>query len=286
MYWEAETAAGIEIRTAFVSVPDGSVTPVTAPTPLPGVYGAVFASNVWVGVDRSQLSPDGSRYVYWKGNPDVSEVHVVDLATHADHTLYSGAQLYIPIAFASDSIYVVHAINPRQGAYEKLYRMDATSGGTPTLVPGSDRHMYQWGWVLVSDGAAWGVDYRAEGSSYIYTVLRLDLSTSKVTSWFDGPADDLAWPLGTDANHRLYVQGVNQNNLWRLVAPGNAEQLPNPGPIALADYIGGPTAMFSDSTGAWFPGRGGVWFYADVTAPKQFASGLPTDEVYPAGPCA
>lgn len=288
VYWEAETPSGIEIRTAFMSVPDGAVSPVTALTPLPFVFGAVFdgGSNTWLAVDRSQLSPDGKRYVYWKGNPAESEIHVVDVATHADRTIYSGPQLYIPIAFTSDTIYVVHAVNPRQGVFELLFILDPAGGGTPELATAStDRHMYQWGWVLISDGAAWGIDYRVDGNKYIYSVLRLDLSTGQVTTWFEGPADDLTWPLGTDADHRLYVQGVNTNDLWRLTSPGQAEQLANPGPIGLDDYIGGPTTMFSDPHGTWFAGRGGVWLYAENAPPKQFSSGLPTDEVYPAGPC-
>ncbi len=257
VYWEASTASGIEIRAAFVSVPDGTVTQVSAPTPLPFVYGAVFdsASNAWLGVDRDQLSPDGRRYVYWKGNPDVSEIHVVDLA-----------------------------INPRQGAYEKLYRLDPSTEGAPVLVAGSDRHMYQWGWVLISDGAAWGIDYRVDGNAYIYSVLRLDLSTSKVTPWFED-ANDLPWPLGNDGAHSLYVQGVGQDQLWRLAAPGRAEQLANPGPISLADELGGPTNFIADSTGAWFAGRGGVWLYSDGAAPRQFTAGQATDDVLPAGPC-
>jgi hypothetical protein len=288
VYWEAETSAGIEIRTAFVSVPDGAVSPVTALSPLPFVYGAVFdtLSSTWLGADRSELSPDGKRYVYWKGSPDVSEIHVVDVATHADRTVYSGAELFIPITFTSDTIYVVHAINPRQGAFELLFTLDPAGGGTPQLVAGSDRHMYQWGWVLVADGAAWGIDYQVQGNAYTYSVLRLDLSTAQVTRWFEGPADDLVWPLGADVGHRLYVQGVNQNNLWRLTAPGAAQPLPNPGPIGLGDYVGGPTVMFSDSLGSWLPGRGGVWLYSDDAAPKHFPSGLPTDQVYPGGPCA
>jgi len=242
------------------------------------------ASNAWLGVDRDQLSPDGRRYVYWKGNPDVSEIHVVEVATKTDHLVYSGAQLFIPIAFTSDTIYVVLAINPRQGAYEKLYRLDPSTEGAPVLVAGSDRHMYQWGWVLISDGAAWGIDYRVDGNAYIYSVLRLDLSTSKVTPWFED-ANDLPWPLGNDGAHSLYVQGVGQDQLWRLAAPGRAEQLANPGPISLADELGGPTNFIADSTGAWFAGRGGVWLYSDGAAPRQFTAGQATDDVLPAGPC-
>jgi len=285
VYWEA--ISGNEIRTAFVSVPDGAVSQLTAPPALPDVFGAVFnaATNTWLGVDRSQLSPDGTRYVYWKESPGLWELHVVEVATRADRTVYSGSELFIPIAFTSDVIYLVHGINLKQGAYELLFTLDPAGGGTPTLVPGSDRHMYQYGWVLISAGAAWGIDVRVQGTDDYWSVLRLDLSTSHVTQWFEGPVNDVIWPLGIDLTQRLYIQGVNQNNLWGLAAPGQAEELANPGPISLGDNVAGPTGMVSDSLGTWFGGRGGVWLYAHGAAPKQFSAGQSTEDVFPAGPC-
>ncbi len=288
VYWDVNRPSppGLDLHAGFVSVPDGAVTEVGILPELPQVYGATYeaASNAWLRVDRQQLSPDGTRYAYWKGSGSNSEVHVVDVATGADRTLYTGLTLYIVIAFESDGIYLVHAINPRQGAFEKLYRLDP-AGGTPTLVTGSDRHMYQYGWVLISDGAAWGVDYRVLGNSYIYSVLRLDLATAQVSQWFEGPPDDLVWPLGTDTKHRLYVQGVNQHELWRFAAPGQPEQLANPGPIGYGDFVGGPTGYVADSLGGWFHGQGGIWLYSDAGEPKQFKVGPPDADVYPAGPC-
>lgn len=290
MWW----ADGSDVHAAFVSVPDGAVIdagilpllPYASGAQLGGAYGGTFdiTTRRWLRVSRSMLSPDATRYVFWTADPSHDEIHVVDTATGADRVVYNGPTLYIPIAFEQDVIYLVHAINLRQGAYEKLYRLDP-AGGTPTLVPGSDRHLYQWGWVLISDGAAWGIDVRVQGSGYTYSVLRLDLSTAQVTPWLEGPPDDLVWPLGTDTKHRLYAQGVNQNELWRLATAGQADVLANTGPIALGDSVGGPSVFISDSTGAWFSGRGSVWLYPDSGAPMQFAVGQPTEDVWPAGPC-
>jgi len=70
----------------------------------------------------------------------LSEVHVVvDIATRADRTVYSGAQVCIPIAFAADAIYVVHAINLRQGLREAL--PTRSSRRNANVVTGSGRHM-------------------------------------------------------------------------------------------------------------------------------------------------
>jgi len=257
VYWEANTPAGIEIRAAYLSVPDGTVSQVTTPPPLPFVFGAVFdvPSKTWLGVDRSQLSPDGMRYVYWKGSPGSSEVHVVDLATRSDHTVYRGAELFIPIAFASDAIYLVHAINLRQSAFEKLYRLDP-KGGLPTLVPGSDGHMYQYGWTKISGGAAWGLDNRVEGSNYTYLVERLDLTSGTAIQWLEGPANQQFAPLGTDAMSRLYVSDGFE--VWRVARPGLVEKLLSPQRTLGALTFG--ATMVNDKHGAWFSARGGVYF--------------------------
>jgi hypothetical protein len=278
-----------------VSIPDGAVTDAGVlpqlSTSLPGLasvqsYGATYesASNQWVHVDRAYLSPDGKRFAYWTttGSNDNS-VHMLDLATGVDHVLYSGPTLFIVIAFAPEGIYLVHGIAPRQGAFEKLYLLDP-AGGAPTLVKGSDRHMYQWGWVLIRDGAAWGIDNRVDGNAYIYSVLQLDLATGQVTKWMEGPPDDLFWPQGVDGAHRLYV-GDSQQKLWRIASPGQVETLTNPGPISLDESIGAQTGFISDATGEWFGGQGGVWLFTGSDQPKQFKVGPPNADATPAGPC-
>ena len=109
-------------------------------------------------------------------------------------------------------------------------------------------------------------------------------NTALVTQWFES-LNDLAWPLGIDAKHGLYVQAIGKNLLWRLAAAGQAGGLTNPGPIALGDYVAGPSSFIADAAGAWFAGRGSVWLYADSAAPKQFVVGQPGGDVWPAGPC-
>src|SRR5579872_727983 len=108
VWWQV----GTDIHAAFVSYPDGTVSDAGTVAALPHVYGAssVASTSRWVGVDRALLSPDGTRYAYWKGNPQTDEVHVVDIATGIDRTLYSGPTLYVVIAFESDAIYLVHAV--------------------------------------------------------------------------------------------------------------------------------------------------------------------------------
>src|SRR5438093_16296 len=90
----------------------------------------------------------------------------------------------------------------------------------------SDRHMDQSGWTVVSGGAAWGLDSRLQGDTYIYVGLRLDLTTGATTEWLDGPPDRQFAPLGTDNRDRLYVSDGYE--VWRLAQPCQVEHLLNP----------------------------------------------------------
>ena len=283
---------GSDVHAGFVSVPDGTVKdagvlPYTNPTQagtLGGGYGGAYdpVKGIWIRTARPAVSPDGSRYAYWTAGPSHGEIHVVDVATGVDHIAYSGTIPFILVGFESDAIYLAHIVNARQGAFELLYRLDP-SGGSPLLVPGSDRHMNQWGWVLVADGAAWGIDDRPSGSDFIYSVVRLDLATAQVTEWIESPAP--LWPEGIDGSHRLYA-AVYGGQLWRVDDPGHAVQLPSDTGELFSEALGGPSSFAADPHGVWFGGQGAVWLHPDAQAPpRRFAVGPATEDIYPAGTC-
>jgi hypothetical protein len=286
VYWieNVPQPQGIAAHTAFVDLASGAVADVgSLPPAIPYEAGATYdqTSQRWRPVQRYHLSPDLTRYAYQSGVAGPNEIHVVDIVSGADRVAYSGSTLYIVLAFESDAIYLVHGINPRQGAYEKLYRLDPGGGTPPQLVPGSDRHMSQYAWTNISGGAAWGVDYRVEGSTFTYLVERLDLTTGTVTEWLAGPANRQFAPLGTDGMNRLYVSDGFE--VWRVARPGQVEHLlsPPPGPGASTFSA----QMLYDSHGAWFPARGGVWLYSDAQGSRVLMAGPPNEQIFPAGPC-
>ena len=283
-----------DIHVGFLSIPDGAfrdggVLPAPAAASGAGLasfqfYGATYIaqSHTWLRTNPSLLSPDGRLYAYWDSQGITYSVHVLDVTNNNDRVIYSGSTLYFPIAFLDDGIYMVHAIAPRQGAFEHLYRV-SPSGGAIQLVPGSDRHMYQWGWMMIVDGAAWGIDNRVDGNTFFYSILRLDLATSQVTRWFQGPADVQFWADGVDGLHRLFVTDGKQ--LFRVDSSGHSVELPDPGPVA---QLGGPGAtpvMFADSRGVWLGSAGGVWLYPNTGALVHFAAGPADANVSPAGRC-
>jgi hypothetical protein len=143
--------------------------------------------------------------------------------------------------------------------------------------------MYQWGWLLIDDGAAWGIDYRVVGSSRIYSVLRLDLGSSEVTQWLEAPPDDLFWPLGLDGEHGLYVGDGRE--MWRVGPPSEIAQLMNAESAFVVVTLGGPIGFVSDSHGAWIAGLGGVVQFSNPRESIRLAVGPADANVFPAGPC-
>lgn len=276
-----------QVHAAFVSVPNGNAHDVGIIPPLPVSYGATYVSTAgkWLGATRSLVSPEGTLYAYWITDPadfSRSEVHVFDLATGNDNVVYSGTTEYFVISFDSNGLYLVDAANAKQGLYRNLYRLDL-AGGIPRLVTGSDRHMFGWGWVMVSDGAAWGIDYRPDGDDYFYTVVRLDLATGQVTPWLESSANDLIWPLGLDGMHRLYVGDGHE--IWLVGSPSQRVNLNNVDSAAVVATLGGPIGFVSDSHGAFIAGQGGVVHYPSEQESQRLRIGPAGTTVFPAGPC-
>jgi hypothetical protein len=207
-------------------------------------------------------------------------VHVVDVASRKDRVVYNGETPFEVIAFGSDGVYLAQAINPRQGVFAKLFRLDP-AGGSPQLVRGSDRHMDPTGWTKVSGGAAWGLDFRVNGTVYTYQVERLDLATGLVTQWLQGGPERQWAPMGTDDAKRLYV--TDGYEVWRLSRPGQVDTTIGGTQVAGALTFG--TEVLADSNGAWFPGRGGVWLYSDAQGLRELAAGPESEMVFPAGAC-
>jgi len=294
VWWPDDATSDIHV--GLLPIPSGGITnqetlsPTTDSTALSSFqfYGATYfgAAGGWKRLNRALVSPDGTRYTYWNSvGTNTDTVHVLDLASGADRVIYEGTVLYWPIAWTADGIYLVHAIAPRQGAFEKLYLLDPAGGSQPQLIAGSDRHMYQYGWVLVADGAAWGIDNSVSGEAYSYSVLRLDLATFQVTTWH-GATSDMLWPFGVDLQHRLYAGDAQL--FERIGANGTSETLQYPGSDALFsnEGPGGVSGFVADAMGVWLDGTGGVWRYSNDGMAQEYPAGPAAAIVNPAGPCA
>src|SRR5258708_21937908 len=226
---------GSESHHAFVTYPGGHIDEIGQTNG--DVYDAQYQR--WVQGPQELISPDGSRYAYFslaRTTPGTGQVHVVDVVSGVDRVTYEGATIYWPIAFAGDGIYVTHAINLKQSAFEGLFRLDP-AGVTPTRVRGDLGK--QASWTLVSGGSAWGVAYGTDNQQVQYTVEQLNLTTGTTTDWLREPPNLVLSPIGLDAQGRLYIS--DNYELWRLDAPNVEERLLKPpvdsGRVALNIFV-------------------------------------------------
>jgi hypothetical protein len=243
------------------------------------VYDAQYKR--WVQSPQELISPDGSRYTYWSlsgTTPGNNQVHVVDVVSGVDRTIYDGLTNYWPIAFAGDGIYVMRAINLKQNSLEGLFRLD-TAGGTPVPVRGSDLLSHAT-WTIVSAGSAWGFDWQPGTQQIVYRVKQLNLATGIVTDWLQEPPNLQLSPIGLDARGRLYLSDFYE--LWRLDAPNVEERLLKPplvsGRVSLNIFV-------ADAHGEWMGSWGGLWHYSDAGGAQRVSVATDQDMVTPAGPC-
>jgi hypothetical protein len=266
---------GSESHRAFVTYPGGRIDEVGQTNG--DVYDAQYQR--WVQGPQELISPDGSRYTYWSylNNP-IGAIHVVDVVSGADRIVYDGATNYWPIAFASDGIYVLHAINIKQNSFEGLFRLEPADG-TIVKVPGSDQ-LPQARWTLVSGGSAWGFDFEPGTQQIQYTIHRLDLATGALTDWLREPPNLELSPIGLDPKGRLYLSDFYE--LWRLDAPNVEKHLLKPplvpGRVSLNVFA-------VDGRGVWMGSWGGLWHYSDAEGGRLVSVGSDQDMVNPAGPC-
>jgi hypothetical protein len=222
--------------------------------------GSIFydrAYSKWLPTWRDAVSPDGSRYAYAKGDsanlPTNGTLHVVDVATGADHIIYSGSPMYNVIDFAAEGIYVASA-DPE--VPHGLWLMNP-SGGQPKLISST---------ILlpkVGNGAAWGMSFNSAdphpGVGGMMgpqnEILRFDLSTGSATQWLYKPGASF-WILGPDYSGNLFLSDridlntteileVAADATFRVVYFDGNQQTEHQTPNDLAAV---------DSYGTWFNG--------------------------------
>src|SRR5690348_1211726 len=105
--WNVNTGQGYVRKAGFLRFPDRSVT--EDPSAPVGSWFFDRAFSRWVPVLREAVSNDGLRYAYTTGSAfqnTAGSVHVVDIASGADRTIYSGNTVYRVVYFAPEGIYL------------------------------------------------------------------------------------------------------------------------------------------------------------------------------------
>jgi hypothetical protein len=266
--WDVDTGQGFVRRAGFLSFPNQLVSEDTNAPAGSWFYDRAFAR--WLPVFREAVSNDGGRYAYSEGNAFLNtggRLHVVDLASGADRTIYSGNTVYKVVDFAPEGIYLT--LQAPEGRSRGLWLQDP-AGGAARLI--SRTVIDPW----VAGGAAWGEDFDTSDPNPapggiegpMNRLVRIDLQSGATTPWYSWLGADV-YLDGVDYNGNPFV-GVgrsspsNTQELWLVTKPETAQRLftgpaNEPWPFHLAAI---------DTHGIWFDGGSyqtsprTLWLYA------------------------
>jgi hypothetical protein len=272
----------------FLQVP-GSVLTAAQPSVTSSNVLAAYVplAHRWVQVARSLVAPDGSYYVYTEtsGNPEVDRLHVVDLATSADHVIAQGGidTGYNPFDIEADGIYAGRAPNG-PATLPGVWRLDPRTGAA-TQLDATQR----WQWI--SGGYAFATvpnstdPFVVQGGPLPDTLLRLDLRTGAVQEWFRKRG---VFPnvIGFDWNGRpLVVVGQTLGDLVVVTGASSVQPIPGGTPDITFSQVTSSVVAFSD--GFWFTADQGLFSYSGKVGFEKLWSNPSSSGLYVAiaGPC-
>src|SRR4030088_2422453 len=202
------------------------------------------------------VSPDGARYAstdyLFSPLPSSAQgpvapsgrtrIHLVDLATGSSRMLADVNGLYGIVAYAPEGIYLYWNVQSFSG----LWLVDPATGSFSEV----NREGF---WQYVGGGAAWAVSRAYDSAQPLVQgrILRLDLKTRAITTWFSGPDPNLSL-VGLDNEGHPIVTVPTQ---IFVRAQANAPQQ-----ISGASSFSGITSV-SDGYGTWFGTQGGTYLY-------------------------
>lgn len=230
----------------FISFPNGTFTadprsavalPSPGPQQGPGyggyyVFGTTYdrAHSRWLPVLSQYVSPDGNHFAY----PGTSGIYVVDASNNSQVEIGEGRS-WILLRVLNDRVYATGANAP--GLWIVPF------SGTPTQVTADGF------WRVATATYAFGSSTSAVPQGATQPLLRLEISTGKVSDWFSQPGAQ-ANVVGFDANgvplvQASYAQGWE---LWLVASANSGEVIANSN-----ENFNINGAMVADSHGVWFP---------------------------------
>src|SRR5438445_2224473 len=180
----------------------------------------------WVPAGPPALSADGLSYAYIAGDTTSSQVHLVDLRSGSDRIISFGSfgGPWRLAGVASDAVYLMRVEYVDSPAYGRLAQGKglwklALNGAEPAELTSDAR-----GWVWFADGAVYGGQSTMDVAGGPNDVVRFDLRTMQVTTWFSHQVRSRL--LAVDTTGAALVMGEAANEeLWRAARPDDATQI-------------------------------------------------------------
>jgi hypothetical protein len=211
----------------------------------------------WLPVPRDSISPDGQHYAYAdppaaQGQPAPGGVHVVDLATGADHLFRPAAQNWSVLDYENEGVYLSVA---------------ASGPGLPTglwLLDPSGQHPFRQidtshAWQYISGGGAWGTGdpLSGHGPGPGSRLLKMDLQTGTIESWYKRSDIEFVVTGADAAGHPLLQTSKGYANQLILITGKDSST-----PLAAASGATTPSLSnyihpVSDTHGMWLGDTGG-----------------------------
>jgi len=258
---------------------------------LPGWSNAPFfwksyakAFERWLPVPRDSISPDGHHYAYrdpptTSGQAKLGGVHVVDLATGADHLFRPAAEDWFVLDYETEGVYL--AEQPGGPASPLgLWLLDP-SGNHPFRQIDTSRS-----WDYISGGAAWGTSETLTPGPGGSRLLRLDLKSGATVSWYKrGDVDFVVTGADSVGHPLLQTKKFAPTNQLLLVTGENSASVLQPTAGSTVPGLSNYIHPVSDAHGLWLGDTGGsVSLYTPAAGIQQVAH-VGTGDVLIAGGC-
>jgi len=230
----------------------------------------------WIPMKIAAVSPDSSHYAYSQfiDQPSRhSRIHVVDVTSGVDRIVYD-QDFYAVLDYRSEGVYLVNVGPTGEGA-AGLWLLNPSSGSLRQIAP-PQAAAAPFGFYLIGGGAAWYGDVAPgdqppnQGIGPMDRVLRFDLKTHAVTSWFRRPGMQVQ-AIGFDNQDHLIVMattelagiavqpGHGSLELWLVTAAGVAQRIYSTS--GASDFVGSFSTPLADDHGVWFGTSVGVFLY-------------------------
>jgi hypothetical protein len=210
-------------------------------------------------VPRDDISPDGQHYAYADppspaGQPASGGVHVIDLATGTNHLFRPAAASWAVLDYESEGVYLAQQPSG-PGLPYGLWLLDP-----------SGRHPFRQldntqSWQYISGGGAWATSdpLTSQGSGAGSRLLRLDLQSGAITSWYKRTDIEFVVTGADGAGHPLLQSTSAYPNQLLLVTAQNTATALRPAGASALPFLSNYIHPVSDvAHGLWLGDTGGM----------------------------